>query len=173
MKVTDKNGFTLIELLVVIAIIGILSSVVLISVNNGRIKARNAKRLSDLHQLVNAFNLGLNGGNSFPTIGDTWSCISSSCTMGWSTYTANATIDSFFTPYILKPSDPADSTRGYMGYLYDGSFAGGASPYNGSISPAGAYLTFIVEPPITSTSCGSGTIWWTDSSDIECMLKLN
>ena len=53
----NRRGFTLIELLVVIAIIGILSSVVLASLNSARAKSRDAKRLSDIKSLQLALEL--------------------------------------------------------------------------------------------------------------------
>jgi prepilin-type N-terminal cleavage/methylation domain-containing protein len=52
-----SHGFTLIELLVVIAIIGILSSVVLASLNGARKKGRDSRRISDLKQMQLALEL--------------------------------------------------------------------------------------------------------------------
>ena len=51
MYINNKKGFTLIELLVVIAIIGILSGIVLTSVNSARISARDARRTADMNNI--------------------------------------------------------------------------------------------------------------------------
>lgn len=63
-----KQGFTLIELLVVIAIIGLLASVVLVSLNSARSKSRNAKRVADMNQIAKALELYFNTCNSYPVV---------------------------------------------------------------------------------------------------------
>jgi len=64
------SGFTLIELLVVIAIIALLSSVVLASLNTARAKGRDARRVSDLHEIQTALIMCMDDYNAIPLTGE-------------------------------------------------------------------------------------------------------
>lgn len=61
-----KSGFTLIELLVVVAIISLLSSIILVSLNSARAKARDAKRIEDLHQISIALEMFYDQQGRYP-----------------------------------------------------------------------------------------------------------
>lgn len=54
-----KKAFTLIELLVVVAIIGLLASVVVVSVSGARKKAQDAKIKNDIQSVLSAAELHL------------------------------------------------------------------------------------------------------------------
>lgn len=117
-----RKGFTLIELLVVIAIIGILSSVVLASLNIARAKARDAKRLADLKQLQVALELYANdNNNSYPNTGNGWQGNCSSFG-SFGLTGASGYIPNLAPQYIsILPVDPSQvGTKCYL-YRSDGS----------------------------------------------------
>ena len=67
-KNNKRNGFTLMELLVVIAIISILTAIVFPNLNKSRIKARDARRISDIKsiQLALAVYYDNNRSSGYP-----------------------------------------------------------------------------------------------------------
>ena len=91
---TKKHrGFTLIELLVVIAIIGILASIVLVSLSGARSKARDARRQSDIRQISLAMEMYYDDGQAY---------LSSA---------AMPTVIGTYMPTV--PLDPQDPTKTY------------------------------------------------------------
>lgn len=65
-KKNGSVGFTLIELLVVVAIIGILSSIIVVSLTESRMKSRDAKRVSDAQSLSKALNMYQSSFQRYP-----------------------------------------------------------------------------------------------------------
>ncbi len=139
MRKTNQKGFTLIELLVVVAIIGLLSSIVLISLNTARSKARDAKRLADVRQVASSLELYLNDCGSYPmtsaliTLGSTYNISSgaanANCTVvgngtttgGMSTTAAAGTTYISSLPAAPTPADgtcPATTTIAATGNPY-------------------------------------------------------
>lgn len=119
----NSRGFTLIELLVVIAIIGVLSSVVLSSLNSVRAKARDTYRKSAIKQVQAALEMYYNANNAYPSTANAWWGTSvlggSRTTSGPSAYISGLT-----PTYIsVLPIDPSGQTSGWSGFLYrsDGS----------------------------------------------------
>jgi prepilin-type N-terminal cleavage/methylation domain-containing protein len=105
LKTNHQLGFTLIELLVVIAIIGLISSVVLASLNTARIKGRDARRISDIKQLQIALEFYYDKNGNYPQAINTWNddCDGKTGTGSFSD-ALNPLITDEFIPVI--PEDP-------------------------------------------------------------------
>ncbi len=108
---SNKKGFTLIELLVVIAIIGLLASIVLVSLNSARKKARDIKRLSDLKQIQLAIELYYDNKGYYPKEGD-----GANGKIG-----EGAGLDLMLSSYMAAvPADPSGPGNSSYYYYYDG-----------------------------------------------------
>ena len=66
MMKSERKGFTLIEILIVVAIIAILASVVLVGLGPTQSLGRDARRVSDLHEVQNGLELYYNAKGAYP-----------------------------------------------------------------------------------------------------------
>lgn len=115
---TKDSGFTLIELLVVISIIGLLSTIVLSSMDEARNRARNSAKNQLVQQYLNALELyrsdsddGTYPASSTP---EAYRCLGDyggeNC---YGSYTQDQTLIEEISEYI--PGAPADMTPIMMG----------------------------------------------------------
>ncbi|MBK5215561.1 MAG: prepilin-type N-terminal cleavage/methylation domain-containing protein [Candidatus Pacebacteria bacterium] len=133
------RGFTLIELLVVIAIIGILSSVVLASLNTARSKARDTQRTASIKQVQNALEMYYSDNGFYPSSADV---------------IFPGILDTALKPTYISslPTDPNSTTP----YRY----------YNAAQNPATYYairVNYENKPHCymcAGPSCAANTGWW-------------
>jgi len=158
-RLCNYTGFTLVELLVVISIISLLSSIVFSSVNSARVKARDAKTVADISQLVLALNFAADtSGGVFPSSGGTWRCLGQTPAgqcwfQGGGPYTGLDSLNNALTPYINPiPRDPNPEAgcHGQAFYLYHSNY----NDYAG----VGTYIHWGYEN--TATQCpGRAGVW--------------
>ncbi len=140
----NRKGFTLIELLVVIAIIGLLSTLAVVSLNNARQKARDARRVSDIKQIQTGLELFFNDQNVYPVQG-------AALTLGTG---AGATLSSGIAANAGFAAAALGTT--YMGKVPANPTPGGAN-YVYAISTGTTYsISFTLENAIPSLGAGIG-----------------
>jgi len=105
-----NKAFTLIELLVVIAIVGILSTLSVVAFNSARSKARDSRRLSDIHNLSLALEMYYNDFGAYPPAPTSTGIIGGLCLSD-----LGITSTCGLNTYIAKiPDDPKNNKH----YLY-------------------------------------------------------
>jgi prepilin-type N-terminal cleavage/methylation domain-containing protein len=156
-----KEGFTLIELLVVIAIIGVLASLVLVSMRGLRARARDARRLEDMRQIVNALQLYHSNHEAYPGPTSSYGESESVCG-GWDSSNTDNDADGkpFIEPLVdeglmVVPVDPVSggTCAGYRYYRYS------AGSY-GCNSNRGAYFVLGVNDMESSGNPHSASPGW-------------
>jgi len=113
-----KKSFTLIELLVVIAIIGILAAIIIVNVSSARVKARDARRKSDLDSIRTAIEMYIEQNGQPP--GASLKVYNSTNSDDW------AELQTYLSPYLTTlPKDPQntlDKEYRYMNNISTGAY---------------------------------------------------
>lgn len=149
-----KKGFTLLELLVVIAIIGILSSVVMVSLSNSRAKARDAVRLSSLNTVKTALELYYDKYGYYPASNSTSNTWGADC----GGFRGDNTTNTFLKPLI---------DEGFLSSYIDDPLVGNCKIQYRSEKPADsgpgqAYriVQHMEAIPNTNLSCYGDSYWY-------------
>lgn len=158
MTKSKKQGFTLIELLVVIAIIGILSSVVLASLNSARQKARDARRIADVKQLQLALELYFDSCRAYPATlaaGSVTGCNDGLVSNGYiSAIPKDPSTSNPYAYFGLAPSGTACSSYHLLATLENVAAGVGALASDVDAAPV-ATCTGSATPDITGADTGT------------------
>lgn len=133
MNLNKQTGFTLIELLVVVAIIGLLTSVIAVGFGNARLRARDAKRLSDMKQVRTGMDLHLNQGSGYPNPA-TWATGFLTCN---GVHVMDVPKDPILGVYYIYTAE--DPTTGCGGTIYKNYKVEFTTEGNTDIGPPGTY----------------------------------
>lgn len=174
------RGFTLIELLVVIAIIGILASIVLVSLTGARLKSRDGQRLAELKEMQKALELYYSTNGRYPITtcaapNLNWTSFDSATYSPRKTCTQNGgvgtkTLAEEMSPYINPLSDPKNLGGG-AGFLYSSASNGQSYCFMSFKNPEDLtnYPASFVNPgrcgsSNTTAQCSAAGTYGTDNS---------
>lgn len=123
-----KRGFTLPEVLIVIAIIGLLSSVVIASVNKSRDNTSNAATLANLRNYELALqNYAQENDGTYPYVDNsTRYCLGgTTCVIDNITFYSSPAVEAALAPFLGGPPLPAINNltaKDWAGNLFQGAY---------------------------------------------------
>jgi len=151
-----KKGFTLIEMLIVITIIALLASLILVGMGGARQKARDARRIADLHNVQNALELYFSKNGMYPTSIANWDALITALTG------AGVGISQV-------PKDPLNNTTYY--YRYGADSTGTDYVLGAQLEQCDIALKSDTDGTVYSIDCSdnNATCANTDTSKVYCI----
>ena len=146
-----RKGFTLIEMLIVITIIALLASLILVGMGGARAKTRDARRVADLHNVMNALELYYARYSYYPKNINTWTDLEGELT--------GAKIGVSRIPY-----DPIKATRTYQYGVESSEYQDYV--LGATLETPDAVLDDDVDDSVYGIDCGSGG---SDTDGVYCI----